>query len=77
MRGSIKAVAVGQARATRTLETMANLDAEEAGAGRRADDVDTLIGVGRRKLLRLAGKIGPSEPRKPLLDFRKTTARRI
>ena len=64
MRGSIKAVAVGQARATKALVTKADKDAEEAAAGRRADDVDTLIGVGRRKLLRLAGKrsLGAKEP---------------
>ena len=64
---------MGQARAIKTLVAAAN---EGADVGARADDVDTFIGVGRKKLLRSVLKIGPSEPKKLLLNFRKVTAQR-
>ena len=76
MSGSMKAAALGQARAMKALVSLANEHARRALHGGMPDDVDTLIGVGRRKLLRSVAKVGPSEPTKSLLQFRKTTAAR-
>ena len=45
--------------------------------GSKADDVDTLIGVGRRNLLRSASRTAPSNANKLLLTFRKNTKERL
>ena len=73
MKGSIKAVGVGQARAVKALVALAR---EHAVAGGQPGDVDTFIGVGRRTLMRKVAKIGCSKPTKKLGEFRETTAKR-
>ena len=76
MRGSSRATALGQAQATKALMARASEHSRQALDGGTPSDVDTLVGVGRRKLLRSANKLGPSVPTKSLVSFRKTTADR-
>ena len=72
MKGSIKAVGEGQARAVKALVVAAGRPSRIAGE--RADDVDTLIGVGRRSLMRTVAKTSRSAPSKSLRNFRATTS---
>ena len=73
--GSMKAVAVGQARGANALLAMAKDAETKAAAGKHPPYVETFIGIGRRKLLRVKTGVMPSNPSKPMLDFRKPRRR--
>ena len=77
MKGSLKSVGVGQARAVKALVALAEKHEPGRIAGQNADDVDTLIGVGRRSLMRTVAKTSRSAPSKLLRRFRATTAGRV
>ena len=78
MKGSIKAVGLGQARAVKTLVRLAEEhdDSRCIAGKKKLADVDTLIGVGRRSLMRTVESTDRSAPGKILRVFRKTTLER-
>ena len=73
--GSMKAVGVMQAEATKALLGMADADALAASRGEPPERM-TLVGVERSKVMRHARKRDIAPPTKQLLRFRQTTAQR-
>ena len=77
MKGSLKSVGVGQARAVKALVALAEKHEPGRIANKKADDVDTFIGVGRKSLMRTVAKTSRSAPSKLLRRFRATTGKRV
>ncbi len=73
LRGSMKAVGLLHKRATSTLMKLA---AREGEAAAQTADQTTIVGVGRRDLMRRVHKQDAAAPGKRMLDFRKTTQQR-